>query len=135
MLIEDKDTESAFKCGRFQVQVSYDGEPHHSMKRGYSFDDAIPMLDLLHSNSIGFTLKSTIAEDSIALMPECWKSYEKLYEKYGKEVSYSPTIDASSSLDLVDFNLWRSVSRQLAKLEFTFIKKNKHPLMTWFRRD
>lgn len=135
MLIEDEETKSAFKCGRFQVQVSYDGEPHHSMKRGYSFDDAMPMLDLLHSNSIRFTLKSTVAEDSIALMPECWKSYEKLYEKYGKEVSYSPTIDASSSLDHVDLNLWRSAARELAKLEFNFIKKNKHPLMSWFRHD
>lgn len=135
MLVEDEETKDAFKCGRFQVQVSYDGEPHHSVKRGYSFDDAMPMLDLLHSNSIRFTLKSTVAEDSVALMPECWKSYEKLYEKYGKEVSYNPTIDASSSLDHVDINLWRSAAIELAKLEFNFIKKNKHPLMSWFRRD
>lgn len=134
-LIEDKDTKDAFKCGRFQVQVSYDGEPHHTLKRGYSFDDVVPMLDLLKSNSVGFTMKATVAEDSVALMPECWKSYEKLHEKYGKAISYSPTVDSSSSLDQVDLEFWKRIAEELAKLEFDFIKKNKHPLMQWFRRD
>lgn len=134
-LIEDEVTRHAFRCGRFQVQVSYDGEPHHSLKRGYSFDEAEPMLDLLQASSIPFTLKATVAEDSIEMMPECWKSYEHLYCRYGKQVSYSPAIDTSSDLSGIDFQTWSRVVRDLAKLELGFIKKHKHPLMSWFRRD
>lgn len=83
--------------------MSYDGEPHHSLKRGYSFDEAEPMLELLQASSIPFTLKATVAEDSIEMMPECWKSYEHLYCRYGKQVSYSPAIDTSSDLSSIDF--------------------------------
>lgn len=134
-LLENHNLKKAFQCGRFAIQVSHDGEPHHTTKRGYSSAEVIPMLDLLKKHSISFTLKATIAEDAIGMMPDCWKSYEVLYEKYGECISYAPAIDTSSELGAIDLQVWRRAVKEIAKLEFGFIKKHNHPLMAWFARD
>ena len=134
-LVDGLTTSQAFKCGRFRIQVSHDGSPHHELKREYGSCEVLPTLDFLVKRDIPFSLKATITEDSVQLMPECWKSYEKLYDKYGRQISYCPTLDTSSELDNIDLQSWTEISKQLAKLEFKFIQKHHHPLMSWFKRD
>ena len=131
-MIDNRDLNQAFKCGRFEIQVSYDGEPHHSQKRGYSGDRVIKTIELLKEKGIQFHLKATITEDSIHMMPKCWESYEQLYDRFGRCIAYSPSLDTSSQLSKMDVDEWKEVVLQLAKNEFRFIKKNKHPLMSWF---
>lgn len=131
-MIDDKDLSQAFKCRRFEIQVSYDGEPHHSQKRGYSSDEVMKTLELLKEKNVQFHLKATITEDSISMMPQCWKSYEQLYDRFGRCISYSPSLDTSSQLREIDMDEWKKIIFQLAKNEFGFIKKNRHPLMSWF---
>ena len=132
-IVDDRELSQAFKCGRFDIQVSYDGEPHHSQKRGYSSSKVIETIQLLKDRNIQFHLKATMTEDSIHMMPQCWKSYEQLHSKFGRCISYSPSLDTSSQLDKLNIDEWREVILQLAKNEFKFIKKNRYPLMSWFR--
>lgn len=132
-LLDNKALQQAFKCGRFSVQVSYDGEPHHKLKRGYDGGEALKMIELLAQRSVPFSLKATIAADSIAMMPQCWESYAKLYARFGKSVQYAPAIDTSSSLEEIDFAEVKRAFTKIAKSEFKFIKKNNHPLMAWLQ--
>lgn len=117
---------------RFHVQLSYDGDPHNEIKRGYTKDKIIQTADLLHEVGIYFSFKATLAYDMICKLPEIWKSYEELFYKYpDMNVRYFPTLDTSVTLPEY-FDVWKQKLIEVANLEYNFSKKHGFPLWSWF---
>lgn len=119
---------------RFHVQLSYDGEPHHSIKRGNNSKFIFETADLLKEHQISFSFKATLSFDMFEYLPEIWKSYEKLYQKYGNVATYSPTLDTTYSSD-DKLDQWEKALKRIIPLELDFIRKNKMPLWTWFKKE
>lgn len=117
---------------KIHIQLSYDGDPHNELKRGYKKDKILQAADLLNEAGISFVFKATLAFDMIPHLVEIWKSYEELFYKYpNNNVRYIPTIDtANTSAEYYDD--WKKVLLEVAKLEYKFIDKNGFPLWTWF---
>jgi sulfatase maturation enzyme AslB (radical SAM superfamily) len=74
-LILNEEFSPKLKNGRLSVQISFDGEPHHSLKRGYNPSEFTKTVEILVNNGITFNFKGTLAADSLHLMPQCWDSY------------------------------------------------------------
>lgn len=118
--------------GRIHIQLSYDGEPHHSLKRGdnsYKIFNVARMIK--QSQLISFDFKATLSFDMIKYLPEIWKSYEKLYKEFGNAGRYHPTLDTTfDSLEYYDE--WKNALQKIIIYEYAFIKKYKQPLWSWF---
>lgn len=132
-MILDEDFSSKLKDRRLSVQISFDGEPHHSLKRGYLPTEFYETMQLLHDNKIMFNFKGTLAADSLHLMPQCWDSYNGLFKQFGPSVYWCPAIDSIADLSNVDLEMWRRVLLEIAKREIQFIEQNGRPLLTWFK--
>lgn len=116
---------------RLHIQLSYDGEPHHTIKRGNNSDKIFSVARMLKAAHIKFDFKATLSFDMIFHLPEIWKSYEKLYEEFGNDVRYHPTLD--TTLDSLEYyNEWKNALQQIIKYEYSFVKKHKYPLWSWF---
>lgn len=119
---------------RLHVQLSYDGEPHNTIKRGYSNENILKVADKLKEAGIMFVFKATLSYDMVPHLVEIWKSYEELFYRYPEaNVRYIPTIDTSFDAareDLLD--VWKEKVIEVAKLEYKFAKKNGFPLWEWF---
>lgn len=117
---------------RFAIQLSYDGEPHNSIKRKTNGELIFKTADLLISRGIDVSFKATLSLDMLDKLPEIWDSYEKLHSRYGF-VYYSPTIDQTDSSTISSsFESWKKVLPKIAGKEIGFIKKNGRPLWSWF---
>ena len=117
--------------GRIHIQLSYDGEPHHTIKRGNNSNKIFIVAKMLRSAHIHFDFKATLSFDMICHLPEIWKSYEKLYEEFGNTIRYQPTLDTTfDSLEYYDE--WKKALQQIVKYEYQFVKKHKYPLWGWF---
>ena len=116
---------------RLHIQLSYDGEPHHSLKRGNNSDKIFIVAKMLKVTNIKFDFKATLSFDMIKYLPEIWKSYEKLYEEFGNTIRYYPTLD--TTLDSLEYySEWKNALQQIIKYEYLFVKKHNHPLWGWF---
>ena len=119
-------------AGRFHIQLSYDGEPHHKLKRKYDSAIVLKTARLLKDNGIDVSFKATLSFDMLKNLPYIWDSYNALYSEFGDCVSYSPTLDVNAStLDFLDE--WKKSLIIVAKKEIDFISKHGRPLMTAFR--
>lgn len=116
---------------RLHIQLSYDGEPHHTIKRGKNSHQIFTVADLLVKHNIPFDFKATLSFDMFKYLPEIWQSYQDLYEKYGDFVSYSPTLDTSYTLD-DQLEEWKTALHKIIPLELQFIQKYKRPLWVHF---
>ena len=116
---------------RIHIQLSYDGEPHHSLKRGDNKHLIFEVADMLQANKIHFDFKATLSFDMIKFLPQIWRSYYDLYLRYGNIVTYYPTLDTTYS-DMQYFEDWKTAIAEVAKLEFQFIKTNSRFLFGWF---
>lgn len=117
---------------RFEIQLSYDGEPHHRIKRGTDSSAIFKVADRLIENGFDVSFKATLSLDSLSLLPRIWDSYEKLHQKY-QFVYYSPTIDQTNrNNDDSYFEEWKHVLVQIAKKEKNFIHRYGRPLWSWF---
>lgn len=118
--------------GRFAVQLSYDGEPQHSTKRGYSAEKVFETADFLKLHGVPFSFKSALSFDMIKNLPEIWMSFRFLHDRYpDAHVRYSPTLDTTQThIEYLDD--WKTSLRRVAKLEFQFIKEHGYPLWSWF---
>ena len=117
---------------RFEVQLSYDGEPHNTIKRRTNKETIFKVADLLIANGVHVSFKATLSMDSLSLLPQIWDSYKELYDRYDF-VHYSPTIDQTDK-DNTDenFKIWKDVLKKVAIKEIDFIKKHGRPLWVWF---
>lgn len=120
--------------GRLHIQLSYDGEPHHTIKRANNSDKIFTVAKMLKQANVKFDFKATLSFDMICHLPEIWKSYEKLYEEFGNIVRYHPTLDTTfDSLEYYD--QWKNALKQIIKYEYSFVKKHKQPLWSWFSEN
>jgi len=117
---------------RTSLQFSYDGEPHHTVKRGYSPDVMIEYVKKFLDAGADAHFKATLSLDMIDSLPDIWKSYESLFMKLGNVVSYSPTLDTVDRISEEDVQMWISAMKKIARLEFDFARKHGRPLMSWF---
>ena len=117
---------------RIEIQLSYDGEPHHTNKRGYGGDLVVRTAQFLVDNGVRVSFKATLALDSIHLLPQIWDSYKELYDRFDF-VHYSPTLDQTNA-DNTDeaFATWKKAVVEIAKKEKNFIKEHGRPLCLWF---
>lgn len=117
---------------RIHIQLSYDGDPHNEIKRGYTKENIVKIADLLYENGIYFAFKATLSYDMIFKLPEIWKSYEELFYRYpDMNIRYIPTLDTENTFEEY-FNDWKEQLINIAKLELEFFKKHGFPLWVWF---
>jgi hypothetical protein len=118
---------------RFTIQLSYDGEPHHTMMRYDNRELIFKTADLLIDRGFkSLSFKATLSFNHLDLLPQVWESYRELHEKY-EFVHYSPTLDQSSAMNSDDnFETWKTVLLEVAKKEMKFIEQHGYPLWSWF---
>lgn len=116
---------------RFHIQISYDGEPHHSLMRCYDTKNVFEVVDLLIEKGIKPSFKATISLNNIKLLPQIWLSYYDLFKKYDY-IDYCPTLDTTDD-DINYIEDWETSLREVIKYEHSFIKKYGRPLWFWFR--
>lgn len=119
---------------RFQIQLSYDGEPQHELKRHYTSKHVIESAKFLINSGINVSFKATLTFDMIEHLPEIWNSYFELYQMFGDVVSYSPTLDLTSS-DIKYLDKWNDVLINIAKKELQFFNQHNRHLMQYFDGD
>lgn len=124
---------------RFEIQISYDGNPIHDMRRvrkGQPTSRVVKSgMETLYLNGIDFTLKSTIMPKDFIHMDEAWDDIYKLWQRYGDKIKYSPTIDYYNNVfseeHLKNLEMAMLV---IASKEYHFYKKENRCLLTWFNK-
>ena len=110
---------------RIHIQLSYDGEPHNTIKRGeFSSKMVIKTAEFLKNAGFEVSFKATLSFDMLSKLPEIWKSYLDLREKLGAFVQYAPTLDMTTS-DQTALDEWRNGLKEVMKLEYDLWKKTK----------
>jgi radical SAM protein with 4Fe4S-binding SPASM domain len=112
---------------KFGVQISYDGNPVHDMRRLSKSDEktsqiAEEAMEILKQNNIRFSLKATLAHKDFKYMPECWDDFKRLYEKFGDQISYSLTVDYHNIEIKKYFSEMERALIDVAKREWKFHK-------------
>ena len=83
---------------KFTVQVSYDGNPIHDIRRldtkgqGTSLQ-AREALGLLHRYGIDYGLKATVTWQDYHLIPQSWDDFDGLHTVCGSKIKYALTVD------------------------------------------
>ena len=116
---------------RLHVQLSYDGEPHHTIMRANNAEKVFQTANLLKQIGITCFFKATLSFNMLDKLPEIWKSYEQLYYSFSNKVRYSPTLDTTYKSD-DKLGVWAKSLIDVMHLEKQFIKKHGHPLWDWF---
>ena len=115
---------------KFIIQVSYDGEPHNLIQRGYSYDEIEKVVEELQKSGIRWNFKSTLSLDCIEHFSEMWDSFSKLHEKY-PHIQFSPTID-TTNCDISKFDEFKKQLISITKKEMKFYDENGDFLLIWF---
>lgn len=116
---------------RILVQLSYDGQPIHQIKRGSDENIIFNVANLLLSNKVDFSFKATLTYDMIPNLSKIWDSYYQLFLRFGNVVQYYPTLD-STSLDESYLEQWKEQLQEIAKKEYNFMLKYNRFLFGWF---
>ncbi len=122
--------------GRFDIQLSYDGEPvnyRRKTKRGtYTSSIVWSAMDALQSNEIPFQMKSTICYEDFKYLPEVWEHFKMIRETYGNNINYSVTADYHH----IEFEKYKddieTALLEVAKKEISYYKENKKFLSNIF---
>lgn len=116
---------------RCHIQLSYDGEPHHTLKRGDTKSIVFKVAHLLFDCGFTVAFKATLTYDMIKHLSDIWDSYEEAYYEFNGKINYSPTLDTRHVIES-DFNEWKRQLVNIAKKELSFFGKNGTFLMNWF---
>ena len=123
---------------RLDVQFSYDGEPHNTLKRKHDGKTTIANAKKLAEHGVQVRFKATLSYDMIDKLPQIWESYSELHDEMAcyeyADTQYAPTIDMMSN-DISYFNAWKKAIVEVAKKERKFIIKHGYPLMSWFSNN
>ena len=122
---------------RFNIQVSYDGNPVHDLRRRTRDDK--PTTEIVKSalrklkrNEISFATKSTITYKDFHHLPEIWDDFYSLRKELGDDTRYAVTVDYHT----IEFYKYKvSVEKsllELAKKELNFYRKEKSFLTNIF---
>lgn len=126
---------------RFRVQVSYDGNPIHDIRRR-TIDDkptsgiVLNGLDILQSQGIKFTFKSTITYPDFIHIGKAWDDILSLKNKYTDcNIHYALTVDYHN----VSFDEYRKEVEtgllDVAKREHNYFKENDDFFSNIFRNE
>lgn len=116
---------------KLHIQLSYDGEPHHKLKRGDNGSKVVEMAQFLQDHGVMFSFKATLSYDLIDKLPQIWDSYKALADRFGSTVQYFPTLDTSTSPSDESFEQWKKATVEVAKKEFQYIQEHNVPLWQW----
>lgn len=109
---------------RMSIQLSYDGEPHHMIKRRSNKEVIFKTFDLLLQT--GFTnvgFKATLTKELCHLLPTIWDSYFELFKQY-PFIRYNVTLDTTdSTADKKLFENWKVAIKEVAKKEYKFFEQ------------
>lgn len=118
---------------RLHIQLSYDGEPHHTIKRGNTGDKVLETAQFLTDNNVWFGFKATLSYDMIDKLPEIWDSYRIVVDRFKtNNVNYFPTLDTAINPTLENFESWKHVLVEIATKEFNYFKINNRLIWQWF---
>lgn len=115
---------------RMSIQVSYDGEPHNSLQRGYGYSEIESVVDQLEKLGYEWGFKPTLSLDCVGHFSEMWDSFAKLHGKY-PHIKFSPTIDTTKCTD-ERFDEFRRQLMRIAHREMSFYEENGDFLISWF---
>jgi len=121
---------------RFTIQISYDGNPVHDMRRKTRSGEpsskiCLEAMKLLKDNDIPFALKATLAQRDFKYLPEIWNDFEKLHNEFG--TSYSLTSDYENP---EIYKYWDEIEEallEISKKEYHFYKKHGRFLSNLFK--
>ena len=118
---------------RFSIQLSYDGEPHHTLMRHDNKELIFKTTDLLVDRGFkDLSFKATLSFDHLELLPQIWDSYKELHNRYDFAY-YSPTLDQSNNMNSdKNYEIWKRVILEVAKKELKFMDEHGYPLWQWF---
>lgn len=112
---------------RIHFQLSYDGEPHNTIKRGaLSSKMVIKTAEFLKNAGFDISFKATLSFDMLDKLPEIWRSYLDLREKFGSFVQYAPTLDMTTS-NKNSLEAWKTSLKEIMKLEHALWRKTGGP--------
>lgn len=106
---------------KLHIQLSYDGEPHHTLKRGSNGPLVLETARMLAGAGVKFSFKSTLSYDMLEHLPVIWDSYKQLFDEFGGFVDYCPTLDTATSPTEEHLAVWKKVVLEVAKREVLFI--------------
>ena len=123
---------------KIDVQISYDGNPIHDLRRVDSFDigtsfivkDAIRQIA---KSGVKFGLKSTVIWKDYELIPKAWDDIEFLHDHYSDTIRYSLTVDYYN-VNITPY--WKKVEDTLIKIaqkEWDFYTRHGYLLSNIFR--
>lgn len=123
---------------KIDIQISYDGNPIHDIRRVDSFDigtsfivaDAIKQIA---KTSLKFGIKATVMWKDYYLITEAWDDFRFLHDTHSNKIRYSLTVDYYN----VDFRKYKErvedVLIKIAKKEVDFFNDNGYLLSNIFR--
>jgi radical SAM protein with 4Fe4S-binding SPASM domain len=122
--------------GRFDVQVSYDGEPVNYRRKtksgSYTTDIVLKAMQLLRINGIKFQIKSTIGYSDFHDLPEVWEDFKSIRSRYGDKIRYAVTVDYHH----IEFEKYKddieTALLEVAKKELKYHKENDRFLSNIF---
>jgi radical SAM protein with 4Fe4S-binding SPASM domain len=113
---------------RFQIQLSYDGEPVNFRRKtksgNYTSTIVLNAMEVLHKNKIDFQIKSTIGYSDFHHLPAVWESFKNIVSKYGNNLHYAVTVDYHN----IEFEKYKDIIEtallEVAKKELSYHRKN-----------
>lgn len=120
----------ANNASRISIQVSYDGDPHNELMRGYGYLEIERSVETIDKAGFFWSFKSTLSFDCIAHFEEMWDSFSVLHKKY-PHIKFSPTID-TTECDIGRFEEFKTQLIRVAHKEIGFYKENGDFLLSWF---
>lgn len=113
---------------RFRIQVSYDGQPLHDLRRKTKDGKETSVivresLKKLKQNDIPYSIKSTVTYKDFHYIPEVWNDFYELRKELGKDIRYGLTVDYHH----IEFSKYKDIIEktliEIAKKEMRFYKE------------
>lgn len=129
---------------RLSVQISYDGNPVHDLRRCFKNSDeptsyyALATARRLVARGVRVSFKATITPPDFHLLPRAWDSYRDLCLEFNSQrkpndyIQYCPTIDQAHDYDQDFSEDFKAALAEVCAKELEFFKKNKYYVMSWF---
>lgn len=124
---------------KIDIQVSYDGEKIHNIKRmtkgGLATAHRVKTnIYRLKSNGFTVSIKSTVTYDTLEYMVDCWEDIKAINADLGDTIKYNITLDYINPAE-VDIDVVRKSFIAVAKKELSFYRDTGYHLFTWFNSE
>jgi len=140
-IIWDLKERTSRNSSKILIQVSYDGNPIHDIRRIDSKGSgtskvAIEAMDLLFTHGFQFQIKSTIMPKDFMYLPYAWDDILFLQKRYGNMIGYAPTIDYYNVKFKDEYlNELEKGLLEISKREYEYFKEHDSFLLNWFQKS